>query len=412
MKILFLNYMSSSLATMIRSLELARAASLQRHKVEICFMNPAFNPPLFFFDVIKSYQTENLSILYTRRPPSAASHGVRSAGKITECKPSQAGLIKQVLGSFRYIFKELRLFKDSKPDVIVARPDHVLSFVFSSRIFGIPLVLETDGPVEELDYYWGISSKWLIYLDTLRAKNTKAILYISDLCGKLWEKKRIPQEMLFLCPNGADPQVFKPLDSKQRQASLKKTGLDESIVIGFSGNQRSWHGVKDLLKSALPLLLENRRLKILIIGMIEDRASLELDEIPEEVSAKQIVFTGSVNYLEMPSYIDLADIIVMPYPRLDFFHFSPMKMFEAMSLGKIIVASGQGQIQAFLKNAESAFLYDPSKPGDLSDALRRAIEAFKSGKNGMKIRDLLIREHSWMERGKVVVKACEYALSK
>lgn len=412
MKILYLNYMNSSLATMIRSLELAKAVAGRGHKVTFVFMHKRFNPPPFLFERIRFLETETLMIRHVPRPAigRAPRPGNTPAGKVTECKPSVAGLLRQSLGSFRYVPKELELLREIRPDVVVARPDHVLSFVVSLRLFGIPLVLETDGPVEELDYYWGISSRWMIPIDTVRARGAGAILYISEVCRALWEKKGFPSDRLFCCPNGADPDMFRPGSPEQRVAARGRLAIKDSVVIGFSGNQRQWHGLAHLFRAAVPLLRENPRVKILIIGMIEDWNVLGLENIPRDLVGRQIVFTGPVPFTEMPDRIDLADLMVMPYPQLDLFHFSPMKMFEALSMGKILVAPRQGQISDFLATLDSACLYDPRNPEALSAALRRAIGLVENGSDGSAGRDLLIREHSWSLRGQAVEEACLHAI--
>lgn len=401
--------MNTSLPTMIRTLELAKATSLQGHQVTLSFMHPAFNPPVFFYDVIKTFKSERLDIRYRSNLDSRKiKYG--TPGKITECKPRLVGLIRQIISSLRYIPVELKLLKEIRPDVIIARPDHIISFVFTAKYLGVPLILETDGPIEELDHFWGISSKWLRYIDLIRGKSADAILYISNVCGQLWQNKMVPEERLFLCPNGADPYVFKPLFSHEREKLRIQYGLQGSIVIGFSGNQRRWHGIDHLLKSVVPLMKQNPLIKIFIIGTIEDKQSLGLNSLPNEIVDRQVIFTGPVNYLEMPKIIDLSDIIVMPYPQMELFHFSPMKMFEAMSLGKIIIAPRQGQIADILSNLDSVFLYEPNQEDALLNAIKQGLEAVSNGVDGMRGRELLIREHSWTTRGRVIGDACRYAL--
>ena len=394
---------------MIRTLELAKATSHQGHQVTLSFMHPAFNPPAFFYDVIKAFKSERLLIRYksyaeSRKPKDGPP------GKITESKPRLIGLIRQIISSLRYIPEEIKLLKEIRPDVIIARPDHVVSFIFTAKYLRIPLILETDGPIEELDFFWGISSRWLRYIDLIRGRSADAILYISNVCGQLWLNKGIPEERLFLCPNGADPEVFRPLSLTEREKIRHQFGLRGSTVIGFSGNQRRWHGIDRLLKSVIPLLRQNPLIKIFIIGTIEDKRSLGLNNLPVDIIEKQVIFTGAVNYLEMPKIIDISDIVVMPYPSMELFHFSPMKMFEAMSLGKIIIAPLQGQIADILSSLDSAILYEPDQGDALLNAIKLGLEVVSNGMNGISGRELLIRGHSWTTRGKVVSEACSYAI--
>jgi len=410
-RLLFLNYMNASLATLIRSLELARATSIAGHEVTLGYLHPGFRPPASFRDLLAARRSERLAI---RCPPPAAGREGRAGrggpGKVTEARPSAAGLARHALASLRYVPAEIALIRETRPDAIVARPDHVFSFLFSSRLTRTPLVLDTDGPVEELDAYWGISSRWFRGLDALRARRAGAVLYISTVCGDLWRAKGLPEDRLFKCPNGADPEIFAPLPAEERRGLRRTLDLEGCRVIGFAGNQRRWHGVGDLIRSAVPLLQEDAGLRLLVIGQVEDRGALGLESCPPPLIEERVVFTGPVAYGDMPRFLDAADILAMPYPALDLFHFSPMKMFEGLALGKVLVAPRLGQIAEILGDSKAACLYDPRRPGSLLLALRRALALPPAA--GGEGRDLLLREHTWRRRAEVVERACGRAAEK
>src|SRR4030067_664344 len=143
--------MNRSLATMVRSFELANATSRLGPPLTLAFMHPGFTPPSFFLEMLANSISENYKIRY-RSVNSPLEHGTkyRVAGKVTECRPSALGLIKQMGMSFQYVRDEFPLVREEKPDVIVARPDHVLSFLVTAGAKRIPLGLETGGPVEGL----------------------------------------------------------------------------------------------------------------------------------------------------------------------------------------------------------------------------------------------------------------------
>jgi len=411
-KILFLNYMNASLATMVRSFELARATSALGHDVVLSYMHPRFRPPAGFGARLAAAGTDRLTI---RRPESAGAPAGTSApvrpaapGTVTEARPTALGLARQAVASLRWVPGERALLREVRPDVVVARPDQVLSFVVSTRLAGVPLVLDTDGPVEELDHYWGIRSRWFRGCDTWRARRAAALLHISRVCGDLWRAKGIAPDRLFLCPNGADPLAFRPGTQQERQRTRQALGLAGCRVIGFSGNQRTWHGVGNLMQAAVTLFRADAGLRLLVVGAIEDRGALRLDDLPADDVARRVVFTGPVPYADMPRLLDAADILAMPYPPLELFHFSPMKMFEALAMGKILVAPRQGQIGEILGPVDSACLYDAHDAGGLGEALRLALARPPgSGRDG---RALLTQAHSWARRGAVVVEACERAL--
>jgi glycosyltransferase involved in cell wall biosynthesis len=413
MKILSLNYMNASLATMVRSLELARATAARGHQVTLVFMHPRFRPPESFRRHLETLAAPGLTLRFAPRDPAAGSPQAAASsqpGTVTAARPTAAGLARQAAASLRYLPREMRLLRAIRPDVLVARPDQILSFPVAARLTGTPLVLDTDGPVEELDLYWGIRSRGFRALDLARARAAGAILHISRVCGDLWRAKGIAGDRLFLCANGADPAFFAPQDGESRSAARRALGLEGRRVLAFSGNQRTWHGVGDLLAAAAPLLRRDPELRILVIGQMEDPAALRLADVGEALVRERVVFTGPVDYRDMPRLLDAADLAAMPYPPLDLFHFSPMKMFEALAMGKVLVAPAQGQIAELLDGLPSVVLYDPRRNGALAEALVRALALPAAA--GSAGRRLIENGHSWAHRGAVVEAACIRALTR
>ncbi len=60
--------------------------------------------------------------------------------------------------------------------------------------------------------------------------------------------------------------------------------------------------------------------------------------------AERAVLTGWVPHDVLPGLVARMDIATAPYPQLNDFYFSPLKLFEYMSAGRAIVASRIGQI--------------------------------------------------------------------
>jgi glycosyltransferase involved in cell wall biosynthesis len=231
----------------------------------------------------------------------------------------------------------------------------------------------------------------------------------------LWRKKNIPTEKLFYTPNAAHPEKWKPLEPKRRDSMRASFGLTGARVIGFSGNLRSWHGVNLLIEAVLPIMARDPDIKLLFIGAVDDPEYLERQNVPDEIRKKRFVFTGPLAYGRMGDHIDLADCMVIPYPDSDLFYFSPMKLFEAMCLGKLIVAPRLGQIEEMLGNLASPLLYDPKDPQALGRCLESALTRISSLPQasilGADARERIEAGHTWAHRGRMVVKACEFAIN-
>ena len=416
MRILYLVYMPAGVGQTLRSLECAKAAADLGHDVTLGFLNRHYRAPDFCYQMMSAYQGDRFrTVLPEPRPAPANGRTPKAAiGRIVDARPSLRGLYRQIAGSLKFVPGEMGLIRRFRPDVLVVRPDHVISFLASSRLRNVPLVLETDGPVEELDVRWGLDSRWVRPLDTWRARAAGALLYISRECGDLWLRKKIPAEKLFYTPNGVDPDRFKPSQPGEREALRARYGLAGSRVIGFSGNLRDWHGVDALVRAALPILRREADVKLLFIGAVDDPGVLERLQVPAGIRDRRFVFTGLLPYARMGEHIDLADCMAMPFPYSDFFYPSAMKVFEAMSVGKLIVAPRLGQIGELLEGLASPLLYDPRDPEalgrSLEAALRRIVPAPGNRSPGADARERIKTGHTWAHRGRVLVEACEHAM--
>ena len=85
--------------------------------------------------------------------------------------------------------------------------------------------------------------------------------------------------------------------------------------------------------------------------------------------AEKVTITGWVPYDRLPRLIQRMDVAVAPYPFLENFYFSPLKLFEYMAVGKPVVASRIGQIQEVIQDAETGLLVRPGDPGDLVEKM-------------------------------------------
>lgn len=102
------------------------------------------------------------------------------------------------------------------------------------------------------------------------------------------------------------------------QVSRKTVGLDEDdFVIVYSGRVNKDKGVSELIDAML-LLQEKSNIKLMVIGGTfygnagdEDDFVHSLKEKADKINGS-IVFTGFVPYRDIPAYLHLADIAVLP----------------------------------------------------------------------------------------------------
>jgi glycosyltransferase involved in cell wall biosynthesis len=161
--------------------------------------------------------------------------------------------------------------------------------------------------------------------------------------------------------NGVDLELFAP------EGSTRRAAPEGAIVVGFSGSLKAWHGV-DVLCAAFRQAASDPRLHLLVVGdgPLRKEVLRLADDLPGRVT-----FTGALPLEEVPPWIRGMDVAVAPYPPLERFYFSPLKILDAMACGLPNVASTIGQIPELLRDNETGLLVPPGDVEALAAVLRR-----------------------------------------
>jgi glycosyltransferase involved in cell wall biosynthesis len=169
----------------------------------------------------------------------------------------------------------------------------------------------------------------------------------------------------FVAANGVDLERF----------DVSRQPPGDRMTFCFVGTLRPWHGVENLARAFLRLWRERPQLRLRVVGDGPAAASLQavVSENPESIGAIECV--GAVPPERIPSLLADCQVGVAPYPPLDGFYFSPLKIAEYMAAGLPVVASRQGDIPEYLEHGRTGWLYDPRDPEALFGALRAAADS-------------------------------------
>ena len=145
--------------------------------------------------------------------------------------------------------------------------------------------------------------------------------------------------------NGIDTHRF----SKNVQSLLNRENLglsDNDFILVYSGRINNEKGVAELI-DAMILIQDHPRIKLLIIGSSffgntphDDDFVLSLKTKAKPIE-QRIIFTGYVPYNQMPDYLQLADVAVIPSIWDDPF---PTTVLEAQAMGLPIITTRRGGI--------------------------------------------------------------------
>lgn len=302
---------------------------------------------------------------------------------------------------FLYLIRIIRRY-----DVIYARDFHTVIIAFFPRIiFKKKLVFEINGLANEEQRLKGnliwnhILSFFIKKAEQLATKCSDHIVSVtSNIASYLINHFRCQPNKIEVVGNGVNTKLFRSVhDEISLQQWRKKLEIEKGeILIAFVGNLAPWQGVNILIESAFRLLNEDKNLKFLIIGdgLLKP---LLMNKVLNSGYNEKFIFTGMIDYEDIPMLINIADICVAPFisKRNQDTGVSPLKVFEYMACGKPVVASRVEGLELIEKEGTGRLTEPEDVIGlekTLYDLIKDSQERINMGQRG---HQLALERFSW-----------------
>lgn len=265
-----------------------------------------------------------------------------------------------------------------------------------ARELQIPYVLEVNSPlpVEAQRYRSLVNPSLAEGIAQTLLREADALVCVSQEVADWVVERRGHREGVWLVPNGVDPELFQP-NPGRRPEPLPPADVP---LVAFSGSFRPWHGLEDLIEAVGQLRKRIPEVHVVCIGDGPQRGQIE--ERADRLGLSDCVhFTGHLPHDEVASWLAGADVAVAPYPAMDDFYFSPLKIFEFLALGLPVVATSHGQIRDLLPDQERGYLCDPGSPTDLARQLERVIRGPEEARQvAARGREWVLENATWSSR--------------
>jgi glycosyltransferase involved in cell wall biosynthesis len=267
----------------------------------------------------------------------------------------------------------------------------------AARHLGIPHVLEINAPlVEEAERH-----RRLVLAPLARAieghlfSSSDHIVTVSKPLAE-YVRTIAPEADVTPIPNGVNLERFQCKGPADNDAI--SSGSTDGVVIGFVGSLKPWHGVELLLDAFARVRQEQTGSRLMIVGDGPARATLE-EQARSLHLGDAVQFRGAVPHERMPETLKEIDIAVAPYPRLEHFYFSPLKVYEYMAAGRAIVASRIGQMIDILDDGTTALLPPPGDVAALATALAELQRDPELRRRlGLRAQASALSRHGWQHR--------------
>lgn len=193
--------------------------------------------------------------------------------------------------------------------------------------------------------------------------NLKRAKYVSVTCQELAQLYQIPAHKVLFLPNGVNVDLFRPQESSKK---LKKDFcLSGDLLLGYVGVFREWLDWEPVYQA----MERFPKIKLMIVGA-EGRVEELKAEFAQRGLRERVIFTGMVQYSEVPAYISLFDLALIPFDQKAVSKNAlPLKLFEYLSCKCPVASTKLPAVQRIA--GESVYYYRNSN--DLQNIIAELI---------------------------------------
>ena len=295
-----------------------------------------------------------------------------------------------------WVFIKLAVaIKQFKPEFIYERYNlYQPAGVWASKLFGIPLILEINAPlVEERSRYSGLSLKrFAKKIENYTWRGADKCLPVTDVLADHVRAAGVPEQNIEVIHNG----VRQPFIDEMLATPIQQDKSE--IIIGFTGFIHPWHG----MDKAIEAIAEHKELPLKLVCIGDGAILPELKQQAADLGiADKVEFKGLVTRDKVLDYVKEFDIALQPDVTA---YASPLKMFEYMAVGSLIIAPRTPNIEEILSD-ETALFFDKGDASAFKAALTEAITNYQQhqAKRQAVKQSVIDKGFVWHENSKRVV---------
>jgi glycosyltransferase involved in cell wall biosynthesis len=290
-----------------------------------------------------------------------------------------------------------------KPAIIHSASNFVVGMVGvkAAKILGIPSIYEIRGfwhltqstkrDGYELSDHYALTEQ----LEIKTAMEADHVFTITNALREILIENGVEGDKISVIPNAVDPEKFEIIP--KNVALDKQLNFEGKVVIGYIGSFVNYEGL-DLLLEACSILKKKLGdvFRVLLVGDGEMMQSLRRSAQFLQLESI-ITFTGRVSHDEVSDYYSLIDIAPLPRKGLRVCELvSPLKPFEAMGSGKVLVTSSVQALAEIVQDGETGLIFEKDNSDDLAEKLETVILDAKLRRRLGKNANAWVQEtHSW-----------------
>lgn len=267
-------------------------------------------------------------------------------------------LKKDKLISYRFIIR--RLYVMSKyPRILLENNYDRIVLVTNSTLFFVLKNKKVAKKYENKVVYYLHNEVRSLFKCEKEVASIRTLIGISQFVNNSFRKKvpTLKNEQCFVLKNGIDIDKFLNKKAEKIDFYKKKYGITENdFVVIFAGRLVDEKGALETIQAIKAC--KDQSIKLLIVGSgfyssdVVDNYTKKLQQEATEIK-NQIIFTGYIDYDDMPSIYHLGNIAVLPSMWDEP---AGMTMVEAVVSGLPLITTNSGGIPEYISSSAAIIL--------------------------------------------------------
>ena len=285
----------------------------------------------------------------------------------------------------KYFTKRIiEVAKQNKAEIIHAHTPYRVGLpaLKAARKLGIPFVYEMRGMWEETavaNGRWrrnGPAYRRFQNYETKVLDKADSVICISETLKKEAISRGVNPEKITVVTNAVEKDM---IENKSKSSRLKSAedslNLSTStVVVGYIGSLREMEGVDLTAKAVAKLVDKGHDVRFFVLTGKNGQEELKALCKKLGMSDKSTIM-GPVPHEEVPVFYDLIDVFIVSRPETRVTKLvTPLKPFEAMVMGKAVIASKLPALEEIIQHENTGLLYQPDDLENLTRSIEKCIE--------------------------------------
>jgi glycosyltransferase involved in cell wall biosynthesis len=234
--------------------------------------------------------------------------------------------------------------------------------------------------------------------ETKVLRKADSVICISETLKKEAISRGVNPEKITVVTNAVEKNMG---ENKSKSSSLKsaKESLklsNSTKVIGYIGSLREMEGV-DLTAKAVAKLVEKGH-DVRLFVLTGENGQEELRALSKKLGiTDKSTIMGPVPHQEVAVFYELIDVFIVSRPETRVTKLvTPLKPFEAMAMGKAVIASKLPALEEIIQHGETGLLYAPDNLDSLVESIEKCIHDEDLTKSlGDSAKDWIKQNRTW-----------------